>query len=276
MSLLKLFLVFLTVQLFGFLIPSKSSALFFATATRTEPGYQLKLYPYYFCADTYTNKDGKAIFTDMGVKRYGVSVGNFYQIGDLSLSAVVPLGKTEIAKQKSDNAGIGDIQLRAAWLLPFEWAGIMPAIMVKVPSGSYDKNRPANMGDGQMDLGAELYLHKLLQPLSFDVAIKYNTRFHNQDRDYTPGNEFSAEGLVTWRLADRLRAGPAVNFLVGGDNKISGKTQPDSGLMRFAVGGEIWFGRLDNPKISLAVYQDLLTRNTTEGTTVMSRIAFQF
>ena len=36
------------------------------------------------------------------------------------------------------------------------------------------------------------------------------------------------------------------------------------------------FGRLEHANISLAAYQDLLTRNTNEGITVMSRIVFTF
>jgi hypothetical protein len=97
------------------------------------------------------------------------------------------------------------------------------------------------------------------------LYLNINTRFRNPDNDVTPGNEFSAEGLVTWRLAEKIRVGPAVNFLIGGDNKKGGKTLVDSGLMRFSAGGEIWFGRLEHANMSLAAYQDLLTRNTYMG-----------
>ncbi len=82
--------------------------------------------------------------------------------------------------------------------------------------------------------------------------------------------------MITYRLADRIRVGPAVNFLVGDNNKKGGVTQRDSGLMRLSAGGEVWYGRLEHATMSLAVYTDLLTRNTNEGVTVMSRIAFEF
>lgn len=77
-------------------------------------------------------------------------------------------------------------------------------------------------------------------------------------------------------MADGIRVGPAVNYLVGADNKIGGRTVPDTGLMRLSAGGEIWLGRFDNVAISVAAYQDILTRNTHEGMQVMSRIAFNF
>lgn len=152
----------------------------------------------------------------------------------------------------------------------------MPAVGVKIPSGSFDKHQSVNNGDGQTDLLLGVYLFKLMQPLSFDAVVKYNVRFRNPDSDFTPGNEFSAEGLITLRLVEGVRIGPAVNFLIGEDNKKGGKTLPDSGLMRLSAGGEIYFGKLDHAKISLAAYQDVLTRNTFEGTTVMSRIIFTF
>ena len=100
--------------------------------------------------------------------------------------------------------------------------------------------------------------------------------FRNPDSNVTPGNEFTAEGLATWRLAEKIRIGPAVNFIIGEDNKKSGKTLADSGLMRLSLGGEFYYGRFDHVKISLAAYQDVLSRNTTEGIFVISRFVIRF
>jgi hypothetical protein len=258
------------------LLPVTVHAVNFATAAKSLPGYQLKLYPFYYGADIRTDKDGNHVVTDLGLKRYGVMVGTFYQIGDVQLNAIVPVVRLEVDKQKDKDAGIGDIQLRAGWNLPVEWMSIMPALMVKSPTGSYDKNRKVNLSDGQTDLVAELYLFKLLQPFSFDALFKYNIRFRNSDTGITPGNEFIAEGLFTCRIAEKIRIGPAINFIKGADNKKAGKTVADSGLMRLAAGGEIYYGRFEKIKISLAAYRDLLTRNTNEGFTVMSRIAIDF
>lgn len=259
-----------------FLLPFTAYAVNFATASKPEPGYQFKLFPSFYTADTRTNKDGNPVVTDLGMKKYIVQVGNFYQTGNLQLSVIIPVGTLEVSKHNSDDSGIGDINLRVGWFLPTEWAGILPGLMVKVPSGSFDKNRAANMGSGQTDVAAELYFFKLMQPFSFDGVLKYTARFRNPDSDVTPGSEFVVEGLATWRLAPKIRVGPAVNFIIGGDNKKAGKTQADTGLMRLSAGGEIWYGRFDQVKISMAAYQDLLTRNTNEGTTVMSRITFLF
>ena len=256
--------------------PPFAHAVNFAAGAKPPEGYQLKLFPFYCSADIRTNKDGDPAVRDLGLKKYGVIIGNFYQLGDLQLNVLVPVGTVEAGKYGDANSGLGDVQLRAGYFLPVEWASILPIVFVKVPTGSFDKTRAANMGDGQIDLAAELYMFKLMQPLSADLLLKYNYRFRNPDTGFTPGNEFSAEGLVTCRLTDRIRVGPAVNFLIGADNKKGGATVADSGLMRLSAGGEIWFGRLDHAKISLAAYKDLVTRNTNEGVTVMSRIAFEF
>ena len=269
-------LMFIFCLAFGGVLATPAFAINFATGAKLEQGYQLKLFPFYYCADIRTNKDGNPTVTDLGMKRYGLLISNSYLVGDLQLNAIVPVAKLEIAKQKSDDAGIGDIQLRAGWFLPVEWFTIQPNLMVKAPSGSFDKHRPVNLGDGQTDLVTELYLYKLIQPFSFDAVFKYNVRFRNPDSDLTPGNEFSAEGLVTVLLTEKVRVGPAINFLIGEDNKRAGRILPDSGLMRLSAGGEIFYGRLDHLKLSLAAYQDLVTRNTNQGVLVLSRIAFVF
>lgn len=261
-----------------FLLPATSHAVNFATANKSNSpaGYQLKLYPYYYAAETRTNNDGDPVVNDLGLKKYGVLIGNNYQIDDVALNVVIPVSKVEIGKYASEDFGLGDTQLRVAWNMPVAWASIMPALMVKVPTGKYDIASKANLGDGQTDLVGELYFFKLIQPVSFDAVLKYNLRSRNHESDFTPGNEFIAEGLVTVRLAEKIRVGPAVNFIVGKDNKVGGKTTANSGLMRLAVGGEIYYGRFKKVKISVAAYQDVKTRNTNEGITVMSRLAVGF
>lgn len=258
------------------LLPFSAHAINFAVGAKAPSGYHFSLYPFYYSAAIRTNKDGNPSVNDLGMGKCGIAIGNSFYVGDFLLNAIIPFGKLELDKLKSDDSGVGDIQLRVGWFLPMEWANVLPALMVKVPTGGFDKNHKANMGDGQTDLVTELFLHKIIQPLSFDAVLKYNFRFRNPDSDVTPGNEFIAEGLVTWRLAERIRFGPAVNFLIGKDNKKAGKTLADSGLMRFSAGGEVWYGRFDHVKISLAAYQDVVTRNTNEGVTVMSRLAFKF
>lgn len=256
--------------------PAPAQAINFATASKGTPGYQLKLYPFRYEADTRTNHDGDPAVSDLGLRKYGVVIANNYQVDPFLLSTLIPVSKLSIAKLKDNDTGLGDIQLRAGWYLPVTWASIMPALTVKLPTAGYDRGQAVHLGDGQSDLIAELFFFKLLQPLSFDALLKYAARFRNPDTDLTPGNEFTAEGLLTWRLAEKIRIGPAVNFTLGGNNNKNGQTLPDSGLLRLAAGGEIYFGRFEQVKISLAVYQDLLTRNTTEGIVAQGRLAFAF
>lgn len=256
--------------------PGNAHAVNLGGAYKSKPGYSLKLYSLYYTADTRTDKNGDPAVNGLGLKKYGVSIGNSVQIGDFQLNAIIPVSKIEVGKLKDDDAGLGDILVSAGWFLPVEWANILPAVGVKIPTGSFDRQHPVNNGDGQTDLIMGLYLFKLIQPFSFDASLKYAVRFRNPDNDTTPGNEFSAEGLVTLRLIDGIRIGPAINFAIGEDSKKAGKTSVNSGIMRLSAGGEVYYGRLDQVKISLAAYQDLLTRNTFEGVMVLSRIVFLF
>lgn len=269
-------LITISCGLYACLQSIPAHAINYATAAKSPPGYQLNLYPYYYSANVRTDKDGNHLVNDLGLNKYGVLIGNSYYLGNFLLNAIIPVGTVDVGKLKSADTGLGDIHLRAGWFLPVEWVTVLPALMVKVPTGSYDKNRPVNYGDGQTDLVTELYLFKLMQPFSFDAVLKYAVRFRNPDSDVTPGNEFTAEGLATVRVAEKIRIGPAINFIIGEDNKKGGATLHDSGLTRLAVGGEVYYGRLDEVKISLAAYQDVLTRNTNEGILVVSRITIKF
>ena len=275
---IKTLLLWMTISrsLYACLQPLPAHAVNYATAAKSPPGYQLNLYPYYYSADIRTDKDGNHSVKDLGLTKSGVLIGTTYYAGDLLINAIIPVGTVEVGTLKSDDTGLGDINLRAGYFLPVEWVTVLPALMVKVPTGSYDKNRPVNYGDGQTDLVTELYLFKLSPPFSFDALLKYAIRFRNHDNDVTPGNDFTAEGLVTVRAAEKIRIGPAINFISGENNKKGGASQHDSGLTRLAVGGEVYYGRFDNVKISLAAYQDVLTRNTNQGTLVMSRITIKF
>lgn len=275
---MKTLILWMTILcgLYALLQPIPAHALNYATGIKAAPGYQLNLYPFYYHADILTNKNGSHSVSDLGFNKYGIMIGNSYFVGDFLLNVNIPIGTLDIGKLKSDDTGLGDIQLRAGWFLPVETVSVMPTLVVKVPTGSYDKNHPVNFGDGQTDLVAELYLFKLMPQISFDAVLKYAVRFRNPDSGVTPGNEFTAESLVTWRLAEKIRIGPAVNFIIGENNTKNGRTLADSGLMRLSAGGEIFYGRCDHVKISLAAYQDVLSRNTTEGVLVISRFVIRF
>jgi hypothetical protein len=258
------------------LTPVPLHAVNFATGAKAAPGFLLNLYPYYYLADKQTDKNGDTIVSNLGLRKYGVHIGNSYYVGDFLLNAIIPVGKLKVGAAHDSDSGLGDIQLRAGWFLPVDSLIILPVFMVKVPTGNFDKNNTVNFGDGQTDVAAELYLYKLYKSLSFDALLRYTVRFKNQDTGITPGNEFTAETLLTWRLAEKFRIGPAINFITGDDLKKSGVTLSDSGLTRLSVGGEVYYGRISQAKISLAAYSDVLTRNTRKGLLIMSRIMIRF
>lgn len=251
-------------------------AINLGSAYRTPPGYGLTLYPMYYEADTKTDKDGNPAVSGLGLRKYGISVKNAYQLGDFQLSAFVPVTRVDVGKTNQHDVGLDDIQLVAGYFLPVEWASILPALALKLPTGSFDRNRAVNVGSGQTDLAVGVMLFRKIEPFTFDAGLKYNIRFRNPDNGFSPGNEFTAEGLVTLRLIDGLRIGPGLIYVIGEDNKKGGNTVADSGLMRLSAGGEIYYGSLEKVKTSLSVYKDLLTRNTYEGVMVLGRIIFVF
>ncbi len=257
-------------------LPLAADAINFATAAKLDEGFYLMLYPYWYTADTMSDRNGHAVTSNLGLDKYGLYTGGTYYRGDLLLNALIPVGQMEVGAARGKDWGLGDIQLRGGYFLPVEWITILPALAVKLPTGNFDKNRAVNFGDGQTDIMAEVYFFKLFDKFSVDWLLKYSVRLRNPDSDLTPGNEFSTEGLVTYKVVDGLRAGPSFTFCSGNDNKKAGQTLADSGLVKLAAGGEVDYVVSPKTKVSLAVLKDVYTRNTTEGVLVMSRITIPF
>jgi hypothetical protein len=274
LNLPKLLVLLLSVTAFA--LPPAASAINYSTGAKLDQGFYLNLYPYWYAADTRNDKNGNAVTSNLGLDKYGIVIGGSYYTGNLLLNALIPVGRLEVDAARDQDGGLGDIQLRGGYFLPVKGITILPAVAVKVPSGNFDKNRPVNFGDGQTDIMTEVYIFKLFDRFSVDWLLKYSVRLRNPDSDVTPGNEFSTEGLVTYMLWDGLRAGPSLTLCSGSDNKKAGKIQSDSGVAKLAAGGEIFYRLSPRAKFSLAVLQDVYTRNTTEGVLVQGRITIPF
>lgn len=50
------------------LLPATAHAINFATAAKSEPGYQFKLFPFFYGAGIRTNKDGSPSVNDLGLE----------------------------------------------------------------------------------------------------------------------------------------------------------------------------------------------------------------
>ena len=243
---------------------------------RVPDGFVLNLYPYWHTADKFTGSSGKTIINNLGMDKYGVLISGSYYTGDLLLNAIVPVGKISIRTARDEDSGLGDMQARVGYFLPLKDITILPTLVVKIPTGNFDKNKTVNLGDGQIDIIAELYFNKLWEKFSTDWLAKYTVRCRNTATDVTPGNEFATEGLVTYKVTDNFRLGPSINFVSGDNNTRHGKTIADSGIMKLAVGGEFVYRGFKQCKVSLAVQKDIVTQNSTEGTLLFGRFTIPF
>lgn len=262
--------------LVAILYASTSHAINYAAGAKLSDGLVLNLYPYYYRAEIRTDKHGDSTTQNLGLHKYGMTIGASYYLKNFLFNVVIPNGNLEVHSLRAENGGIGDIQLRTGYFLPIDSVTILPLLLIKTPTGNFDRSRSVNFGDGQPDLAAEIYLRKLAGPVSLDALLKYAVRFRNPYNDLTPGNEFITELLATWRFTEHFWAGPALNITVGSDNKRNGRIVTDSGLTKLAAGGELYYRGFSRVKLSLAAYQDVSTRNTTEGLMLLSRIVLPF
>ncbi len=99
---------------------SPSHAINFAAGAKLPDGLVLNLYPYWYNADKSTNNNGNATTNNLGMNRYGMSVGASYYTNNWMFNIVVPTGNLQVNSLHSENGGIGDIQLRAGYFVPVE------------------------------------------------------------------------------------------------------------------------------------------------------------
>jgi len=272
----KLLFIVSCLLFFSLAMQGTSSAIDFGTGAKLPEGFYLNLYPYWYAADRLTNKDGDAAIDNLGLDKYGMYLSGSYYTEHFLLNAVVPVADLKISALQGRDEGLGDCYLRAGYFLSFGGVTILPALVVKLPTGHFDKNDAVNVGDGQADVNAELYFFKVMDKFSVDWLFKYSVRQTNHHTDFNPGDEFDTEGLITYGITDKIKVGPSGVFVMGGDNKRNGLTISNSGIRKLSLGGELYYKASPRLKIAVAMLKDVDTRNTTEGTLVLSRITIPF
>ena len=184
-------------------------------ATLPPPGFYYRMYNVFYNADTLTDKDGNKLDVGFDLSVYSlvnrfVWISNMKILGaDLGVTAVIPLVYTDIEIKalgiKDDKFSLGDIAVEPFVL---SWHGprydAVFGLAVYVPTGEYDRNKPASPGKdfwtGMISIGGTCYLDAE-KTWSASILGRYEIHSEKDETDVRPGDDFHFEWGIGKTLA---------------------------------------------------------------------------
>ena len=199
--------------------------------------------------------------------------------GDLAFHAIVPLVDLTVrgGGRKENKTGIGDITVGAG--VGFHHSEKLHSVAlvdVIMPTGSYDKDRMANIGKNRWatDLA---YGVTYVDPIGFngDIKFGYTINRKNPDTNYKSGDEFHFDYAAGWGLGNGWTVGVGGYYLKQLESdKQNGVTLANSKMSALAIGpsikydsGKGWFGTLKWEK-------EVEAENRTKGDSVWLKAVF--
>ncbi len=187
------------------------------------PGVYYKMYNVFYTADDSKGPNGndQNICFDLDVfavaNRFIWVTNKKFLGADFFMDATIPLVYTDIsisaAGVDDDEFGLGDICIEPiglAWHGPRFDAAVSQAFYL--PTGSYDPSEAASPGKGfwtsMTTLGGTLYLDQA-KTWSLSILGRYEIHSEQDDRDFTPGDDFHFEWGVGKAFAKTWEAGIA-------------------------------------------------------------------
>ncbi len=187
------------------------------------PGFYYRMYNVFYSADETMDENGNEQNIGFDVDVYAMA-NRFIWVtdkkilgADFFMDTTIPLVYTDIsitaAGVDDDEFGVGDIMIEPlglSWHKPrFDAAFALGAYL---PTGSYDQNEAASPGKGywtgMATLGGTLYFDTA-KTWSFSLLGRYEMHSDQEDRDFTPGDDFHFEWGLGKAFAKTWEAGIA-------------------------------------------------------------------
>jgi len=226
--------------------------------------------------------DGETLTDDLGLSVSQVLLRPAYWGKTSSghpwtLNVVIPILSKKIDSADYDDSGIGDITLVGAYnFYAKDGFFISSPLFIKLPTGSFDKDKALNFGDGQMDIWPQLRVAKLMDKMQFEGTIGYKYRMENDDTNVKPGNELWIEGLFGYQITKTMKLGGEVSLGMGEDSEVNGITANDTAMSSLSIGPQVYY-QID-PKMSLVgkFMFDVDSQNYSKGTLFLGRFLYTF
>ncbi|HLO76509.1 MAG TPA: transporter [Magnetospirillum sp.] len=175
----------------------------FMTGAAPPPGFYLINYAGIYTANRVNDSHGHKLPADVSITAYA-EVPRFIWISphtvfgaNWGMHAVIPLVDLDakVGNWSENQLGLGDIAA-SPLVLTWHWpnAHLVAALDAIMPTGSYDKSRPANIGTNYWAVEPALAA-TYLSPEGWEVSAKlmYTVNATNNATDYTSGQAFHTD-----------------------------------------------------------------------------------
>ncbi|MBF0487568.1 MAG: transporter [Nitrospirae bacterium] len=240
----------------------------------------LTVYPIFYSASKLKDNTGDVASNNLGAKLYQASERLTYYNKSLFgntiiLTGILPVGKTELSG--NSNTGIGDTTFLAGyWLVddPSSGTYIAAGSYFDFPTGDYNKNRAANMGQNVWKFRPTVGVAKQIGGLDMELTFKYNMYTENKDTGTRAGNEMIVEGYTGYFVRPDLLLGAHLNATFGSDSHVDGEKIASTAVRLYQAGPSImWIsGKFSALVVGLA---DFDARNTAQGYTAYARLSYK-
>ncbi len=191
-------------------------------------------------------------------------------------NVAVPLGR--ISLKDDTDSGLGDITVASGyWVIDDNkaktWVSL--GLLTILPTGNFDKNKTANMGNNVYQIRPFLDVAKKIGKFQIESTIRYNMYTKNKDTNLKKGSEVLFETFLGYNFSDNNLIGLHLNTTSGENNKSSGNVVVNSGLTRHQVGGSYLYNFNKGPTLSLEYFKDLKAKNTLDTQVSLMRLSWK-
>jgi hypothetical protein len=248
----------------------------YLTGAMPPPGFYTLAFINRYSADKLKDGAGNTVPVDFSVRATAVSprfvwvTGNTLFGGQVAHAVIVPLVDLDVsvAGAQQGKRGLGDITVTAVALGYHHSENLHSVVALDIiaPTGSYERNRLANIGRNYWAI-QPVYTVSRMNPKgwNWDVKLMYDFNFKNTDTDYRSGQEVHVDYSVGYGVAPNWVVG------IGGyayrqttDDELHGADIGNRGRS-FAIGPSI---KYDNGKgffVTAKLQEETGVRNRAEG-----------
>jgi hypothetical protein len=251
----------------------------YLVAAMPPPGFYVLEYLIGYKADKLIDNSGDQIPLDFKVNVAAAATRLIWVTdqqlmgGQLALHVIAPILNVDVtvAGRNQTQTGLGDMVLGAG--LGYHASDKLHyvfAIDINTPTGSYDKNRLANLGRNYWNiepLAAVSYIQK--EGINADLKVMYDFNGRNKETNYTSGQELHADYALGWGFGNGWVAG------IGGfayrqitDDTANSSTVSNNLGQAVSIGPTL---KYDNGKgffLTAKIEKEFAVRNRAEGSSI--------
>lgn len=244
-------------------------------------------YPLTYTADQLTDKDGKPLVSDLNLKSYGNVFRYVYYRSEKVrypwlVNFLLPVKKNEIRDPytgKIDrDSGIGDARFSTGfWVVNNRGKNLYigPGIDVDMPTGHYDQNNFASVGENIWRFRPTIVFAKFSPPFDVELTGRYSVETPNQDTNIKKGDLFVFESYTGMFLNKTVMVGGHFNLFKGRDDHKNGDRVPDSARRWLQAGPNIQWMITEKVNVMGECIWDFNSENSTEGRLLLGRLVWK-